>query len=160
MVTFFNAGDITKSNFYFGTHRLSELKFVSGESVFPSNPFAPNYAEKNYPREFLSLFSASGIAGIGLKSDFGLARIDYPNYIDGFTIYKISLTRQVTEVEEYDGPTHIEARQNCSSLDAYLKFSQKTTTDLGFVCMFIYSDSLEIGKDENGDRSVLLNYPL
>jgi len=135
---------------------------VNGENTFPSNPFEPTFSgtRVDYSRPFVSLFCANGRPATGLRADFGLARITYDNYREGFCLYKMSFTREVTDNIELDGPTYVEPRQNCSSLDLYLKFSKAPTTNLGLVVMFIYSDSFEIGKDENSDRSVLLNYPL
>ena len=159
---FLRLRDIRKQNYNFADFDLCELRFVSGEATFPSDPFRPNYSTKvaDFGREYASLYGASGIPALSYKSDYGLGRISYVNYKSGFCLYKVSLTRLVTETDEYEGPSHVEARQNCSSLDGYLKFSKAPTTSLAFVCMFIYSDSLEISKDENSDRTVLLNYPL
>ena len=66
----------------------------------------------------------------------------------------------MTENAEVDGPSYLEPRQNCASLDLFVKFSRAPASNVGIVIMFIYSDSLEIVKDDTSDRSVLLNYPL
>ena len=84
----------------------------------------------------------------------------YRSYAENFCLYRISMTSQVTDAQEFDAPTLIEAREPCPSLDAHLKFSSNPTTNLAFVCMFIFSDSMELRKDQASDRSILLNYPL
>lgn len=136
---------------------------VSGENTFPSDPFEPNYDTgrlENFSRCFISLFCASGRPATGMRSDFGLGRVSRDNYRTGFCLYKLSFTREVTENAEVDGPSYLEPRQNCASLDLFVKFSRAPASNVGIVIMFIYSDSLEIVKDDTSDRSVLLNYPL
>ena len=95
-----------------------------------------------------------------LKSDWGLGRIYYKNYKDCFCLYKISFTRQVIDTQLIDGPTTIEARQSVASLDAHLTFGTAPRSDLVLICMFEFGDSFDIVKDENSDRSVVLNYPI
>ena len=60
-------GDKTKSNFLFANNGLTELRFVSGESIFPSEPFRPDFANDDYSREFVSLFCASGHPAVGYE---------------------------------------------------------------------------------------------
>ena len=45
-------------------------------------------------------------------------------------------------------------------MDAHLKFSVDVPTDLELIVMFVYSDSLEIVKDDSSPRNLVLNYPL
>ena len=89
----------------------------------------------------------------------GLARITYDNYRNYHCLYKINLTKNQTPLHNM-GATYIEARQNCTSLDCHMKFSQPTSTPLELVLCLIYSDHIEIRKDELNDRNVVLNYTL
>ena len=95
-----------------------------------------------------------------MKSDFGIGRITYQTYPQFHCLYKICLTRTKSGLQEYAGPTHVDQRQNCPSLDAHLTFSTATTTGLEFVIMYIFSDYLEIVKDDLAERNVILNYKL
>lgn len=103
------SGLTSASNFQFGSHFLASVYFQSGADRFPSVPFQPNFnAGGNWSRSFSSLFGASGVPAIAMKSDTGLARVTYQNFKDCFALYRISLTRQVTELNEYMGPTMID----------------------------------------------------
>ena len=46
------------------------------------------------------------------------------------------------------------------SLDAHVKFSADLPSALRFIVLMTFHDSFELGRDENGDRSVVLNYKL
>ena len=39
--------------------------------------------------------------GVGMKSNFGLARIDYDNFATHFCVYRVSFSRQITEMQDY-----------------------------------------------------------
>ena len=95
-----------------------------------------------------------------MKSDWGLARITHKNYPLFHCLYKISFSRLVTDLEEWDSPTMIDSRIASPSMDAHLKFSVDLPTDVELVILFVYSDSFDIVKDSNSDRNILLNYPI
>ena len=95
-----------------------------------------------------------------MKSDFGIARVTYDNFPSSFCVYKVSFTRLVTDMEEWDSPTMIDSRIPSPNMDAHLKFSVDVATDLELIVMFVYSDSLEIVKDDSSPRNLVLNYPL
>ena len=95
-----------------------------------------------------------------MKSDWGLARISPDKYPVSFCLYKISFSRLVTDLEEWDSPTMIDSRIASPSMDAHLKFSVDLPTACELVILFCYSDSFEIVKDSNSDRNVVLSYPL
>ena len=76
-------------------------------------------------------------------------------------LHRFSFSALLNDVQEYEGPTHIELRQSCSSLDCYLKFSTAPTSALGLVVFFIFEDSFQIQfSEEKSERLVSLNYPL
>ena len=82
------------------------------------------------------------------------------SYPDFFCLYRVSLTRNQVNVHDVAGPSVIESRQNCSSLDCHISFAKATPTSLDLIVLCIYSDSFSILKDNNSDRSVILNYKL
>lgn len=91
----------------------------------------------------------------------GLGRPTMASYPVHFCLYKIPMTRTENELNSYLGASsHIEQRRNCVSLDAHLKFSKPTATSLNLVCLFIFSDSFTIQKDELSERTVTPNYKL
>ena len=153
-------GDTAKTGYRFANYGLKELYFTNGIQKFPQEPFTPTYdgTNKNFWREFLSLFSANGVPGASVKSDFGLARLLPESYADNFCLYKISTSKIGVEPREVLGPSYFELKENCSNLDAFLTFNADTTTSLDFLVLQVFHDSFEIGMTQNSDRDVILSF--
>ena len=141
--------------------KLTELYFADGGDVFPNPPFTPKYeATGNWAKEFLSLYGENGNCGSVMKSNWGLARPNYTQFSQGFTLYRISFTREISESFQHSGPTCIEPRRTSASLDAHIKLSTNLDTNCEFVCMFVYNDRITIQKTDVANRGVTLSYPL
>ena len=124
---------------------------------FPQEAFLPKWdAQGDHWREYLSLYSANGIPGASVKSDWGLARVTPQNYADNFCLYRISTSKVGLEGREILGPTYVDPRENSANLDAHITFSEQTSSTL--VVLLVYHDSLELGHTDVGERDIVLNY--
>ena len=139
-------GSYEASNYKFNDHGISELYLTEGGNTYPSTPFTPDFtaAAPQYGREFCSIHSADGMPGIGIRSDWGLARFNLASYKQHHCLYRISLTRSITESSEYEGQTLLEPRRVAAQMNAHIKFRVKPTGRLHIVLAMIYNDHIQI----------------
>ena len=115
--------------------------YVNGE-MYPTKPFAPNFATGQYIREFNNMFQALGY--LYTDKSVPISRSEFAN---GFTIWAFDLT-----VDQSASRCTSPRRNGSVSLD--IRFSAPTPVTINVICDAQFDSLIEIDKN----RNVLINF--
>ncbi|XP_067134004.1 uncharacterized protein F54H12.2-like [Centruroides vittatus] len=83
-------GNVKYNPFNFKNYNLNYICLLKDNQMIPPKPYIPDYTNKIYARNFISLFE-----DIGCINHHKFSNISYDDYKDGYTLYCFDLTPMI-----------------------------------------------------------------
>ncbi|XP_067121650.1 uncharacterized protein F54H12.2-like [Centruroides vittatus] len=136
-------GNVKYNPFNFKNYNLNYICLLKDNQMIPPKPYTPDYTNKIYARNFISLFE-----DIGCINHHKFTNISYDDYKDGYTLYCFDLTPDHSASE-----SHISVNQQ-GNISIELKFSTAILETVNVICLLEYNNTLEI----DHSRTVFVDY--
>ncbi|XP_023238249.1 uncharacterized protein LOC111637071 [Centruroides sculpturatus] len=136
-------GNVKYNPFNFKNYNLNYICLLKDNQMIPPKPYTPDYTNKIYARNFISLFE-----DIGCINHHKFTNISYDDYKDGYTLYCFDLTPDHSASE-----SHISVSQQ-GNISVELKFSTAILETVNVICLLEYNNTLEI----DHSRTVFVDY--
>ncbi len=136
-------GSYATNPFNFEHFGLNYLSVFIDSVQIPSKPFTPDFTNKNYIREYNSLFSGSGIHFSDNGND-----ISYSDYANGFTLFCFDTT---PDLSSHDTTWNV---QKSGTLRIELRFARALEESITVIVFSEFDSLIEIDRN----RQVILDY--
>ncbi|XP_067118685.1 uncharacterized protein F54H12.2-like [Centruroides vittatus] len=136
-------GNVKRNPFNFKNYNLNYICLSKDNQMVPAKPYCPDYSNKIYARNFISLFEDTGCIHHHRSTN-----ISYDEYKDGYALYCFDLTPDKSGSEG-----HISVNQ-LGNIAIELKFSKAIQETVNVICLLEYNNTLEI----DHSRTVFTDY--
>ncbi|XP_023210597.1 uncharacterized protein F54H12.2-like [Centruroides sculpturatus] len=136
-------GNVKRNPFNFKNYDLNYICLSKDNQMIPSKPYTPDYTNKIYARNFISLFEDTGCI-----HHHKSINISYDEYRDGYTLYCFDLTPDKSGSEN-----HVSVNE-LGNISVELKFSKAIPETINVICLLEYNNTLEI----DHSRTVFVDY--
>jgi hypothetical protein len=136
-------GSYASNPFNFEHFGLNYLSVFIDSVQIPSKPFTPDFTNGNYIREYISLFSGSGIHFSDNGND-----ISHSEYANGFTLFCFDTT---PDLSSHDNTWNI---QKNGTLRIELRFEQALKESITIIVFSEFDSLIEIDRN----RQIILDY--
>ncbi|XP_023242795.1 uncharacterized protein F54H12.2-like [Centruroides sculpturatus] len=136
-------GNVKRNPFNFKNYDLNYICLSKDNQMIPSKPYTPDYTNKIYARNFISLFEDTGCI-----HHHKSINISYDKYRDGYTLYCFDLTPDKSGSEN-----HVSVNE-LGNISVELKFLKVIPETINVICLLEYNNTLEI----DYSRTVFVDY--